>query len=481
MARIRCIAQYTDVNPYHRDVKFIPVILLILSSCIPANDGTFTGRVGPNEARNLAIIRPGIHYKFAPGDTVRIQPDRNGQFRFSTPLQANTRFELLMGGRKVPIILSPGKSLDFDAIDRSFSGWFGDLHNQYLDLMEQDAQLMQRIRAQRSEFVAGNITPTLDFYHFRMRMATEAFGDTPLRSVVHRMSGEYLIKQLEALRYAPESINRDQILQDAVEHGFFTYESFVAQRAGIRDFTDAWIKSFPGRDMTISEADWKRTQAPRLDSLRNLVTRHIDDRRARAHAAMFLLAERLTEAPFPYAEASYFDYIDRYSDFPENIEFLRALYEDLKQVQPPNPAIPFELPDPSGALISLEDVKGTFVLLDFWASWCAPCLAEFPHMKRLHAEYSRKDVQFISISTEEDERIWRDYLAADPHPWIQVYAGGGFLHPLFQAYKGGGIPFYVLLDRNGNIYRYNDFRPSSNLKEILDDALTAEFPTRSMP
>lgn len=463
-------------------MKAIPILLLLLSlsACIPANDGTLTVRVAEGDARPVALVRPGLHYKYAPGDTLWSTPDASSRARFTVTLTGNTRFELLAGAQRLPVVLSPGKSLEFDTRAPEFNGWLGELHNSYLSFAKQDATIRERIRAEHASYQGGHITPTLDLFHFRVRLATELFGDTPFRFLVHRMTGEYLVKQLDAMRFST-AIDRNEVLTDAADHGFFTYESFVAQRAGIRDFTDAWIKSFPGRDTTISEADWKRRQAPRLDSLRSLVTAQVTDRRARAHASMFLVAERLTETDFSYAEASYLDHIDRYSDFPENVAFLTTLYDDLKRVQPGNPGIAFRLPDMSGDLVDSSSLTGRYVLLDFWASWCVPCLIEFPHMKRLYADYSRADVEFISISTEEDRNATLRYLEYDPHPWPQLYAGGGFTHPLFKAYKGGGIPFYVLLDRNGNIVRYNDIRPSSNLRRVLDEVLSKEARVRSNP
>lgn len=455
-------------------MKAIPYLfVLCLAACIPANDGTLVVRVAEGDTRAVALVRPGLHYKYAPGDTLWSTPDASSRARFSATLTGNTRFELLAGAQRLPVVLSPGKSLEFDTRRSEFNGWLGDLHNTYLSFQKQDATIRDRIRAELSTYQGGNITPTLDLFHFRVRLATELFGDTPFRFIVHRMTGEYLVKQLESMRYS-DSVNRDNILADATEQGFFTYESFLAQRAGIRDFADAWIKSYPGRDTTLSEADWKRRNAPHLDSLRSLAMASIPDRRARAHTAMFLVAERLTETDFSYAEPTYLDYIDRYSDYPDQVAFLTTLYDDLKRVQPGNPGIAFTLPDLNGDMRRSEEYLGKFVLLDFWASWCVPCLVEFPHMKRLYAEYSRNDVEFVSISTEEDRDATLRYIAFDPHPWPQLYAGQGFTHPLFKAYKGGGIPFYVLLDRSGNIMRYNDIRPSSNLKRVLDELLQAE-------
>jgi len=171
------------------------------------------------------------------------------------------------------------------------------------------------------------------------------------------------------------------------------------------------------------------------------------------------------------AQPSYEHYLEEFSDYPEYIEFLTYFYNEIKSVSPGQPAVPFTLPDMDGELHSMSDYSGKFVLLDFWAGWCQPCLDEFPHMKDIYQNYSRNELEIVGISNAEDSLVWVQDVNRLELPWVQLYGGNGFEEETFKAYKGGGIPFYILIDPEGNIARYNDIRPSFNFTSVLDSLL----------
>jgi len=120
----------------------------------------------------------------------------------------------------------------------------------------------------------------------------------------------------------------------------------------------------------------------------------------------------------------------------------------------------------------MSDFEGKFVLLDFWASWCVPCLNEFPDMKRIYNNTSRDNFEIVAISIEQDSLVWRQALDKYENPWIQLYGGNSFEQETFQDYKGGGIPFYILINPEGYIERYNDVRATYNLESVLDSLIT---------
>lgn len=189
---------------------------------------------------------------------------------------------------------------------------------------------------------------------------------------------------------------------------------------------------------------------------------------------MHLIAERIGEISPQVAETSYKAFLNEYSDLPEYAEFLQAFYREVDAVSPGNPAVPFTLPDQNGNMVSMEDFLGKYVLLDFWAGWCIPCLDEFPYMRKLYKSYSRDQFEIVAISTEKDSLRWLQTIQRFDNPWPQLYGGNGFQQKTFQAYKGGGIPFYILVGPDGTILRHNDVRPSFNLPNVLDSLINQQ-------
>lgn len=102
---------------------------------------------------------------------------------------------------------------------------------------------------------------------------------------------------------------------------------------------------------------------------------------------------------------------------------------------------------------------------------CQPCLEEFSYMRDIYNSYKREELEIIGISTEVERSVWIQDIERFDNPWVQLYGGNGFNQETFKAYKGGGIPFYILIDPEGNIVRYNDMRPSFNFTEVLDSLL----------
>lgn len=80
----------------------------------------------------------------------------------------------------------------------------------------------------------------------------------------------------------------------------------------------------------------------------------------------------------------------------------------------------FSLPDSLGAKHSIEDFRGSYVLIDFWASWCAPCRKEIPNLEKVFEAYKDKGLKMISISCDKKEKDWMGALKKEAMPWLQV-------------------------------------------------------------
>lgn len=132
-----------------------------------------------------------------------------------------------------------------------------------------------------------------------------------------------------------------------------------------------------------------------------------------------------------------------------------------------------------GGKNSLEDYKGKYVYIDVWATWCGPCIQQIPYLQTLEKEYHNKNIEFISLSTDESQRSggsweaaekkWRDFVKARDMSGVQLWAGQDFSFQ--QAYQINGIPRFILIDPNGNIVDANAPRPSDPALKSMFDSL----------
>jgi len=474
-------------------INFTTLLLFIslIHGCGTGDVTQLKGYIDYTGSSELYIEKQPLHYKYSAKEIIPVEPDNNGNFSATIPGPAGEVVFFTIDDATYPIILKPGQTLEM-RVQRAYypdsvavSGYSQDWNRLYIRYREEEKMIMRSISGEVQEFREGNPNDLLDLYKERIKVAKRFLGDTPLDLFYHKAIGEYLVKRLENIKYRREQPEfnpereRDTVIEQAKEWDFFTYEVLKDQRAGIRDFTNAYANTF-GVEKRIEQKygqelmqyDVKRLGYETLDSARTSVLTHIDQRKALAYAKMHLIAERIGEMSPEAARPSYTAYLKNFDDFPTYTNFLQEFYEDVKSVSPGQPAVPFSLTSQYGKTVRMKDFRGTYVLLDFWASWCIPCLDEFPHMKKLYQEYSRDDFEIVGISIEEDSLKWRQAIQRFNNPWIQLYGGNGFDQETFKAYKGGGIPFYILVDREGKILRYNDARPSFNLPEILDSLIT---------
>lgn len=107
----------------------------------------------------------------------------------------------------------------------------------------------------------------------------------------------------------------------------------------------------------------------------------------------------------------------------QNSYFAQEVKEEiknLKAVAPGQPAPNFTLKTPSGSLFNLSDLKGKYVLVDFWASWCGPCRAAVPELKELYAKYKEKGFEIVGVANDSREKDWLGAIEADQSNWIHV-------------------------------------------------------------
>ena len=132
-----------------------------------------------------------------------------------------------------------------------------------------------------------------------------------------------------------------------------------------------------------------------------------------------------------------------------------------------------------GQPVKFSDVnKGHYILLDFWASWCGPCRAENPNVLKAYNHFKSRNFEVLGVSLDDNGAKWKEAVAKDGIPWMQVSDLKGWKNAAAQQYGIQAIPFNFLVDPNGVIIA-RDLRGTAlekKLAEVLGES-TASQPT----
>ena len=120
----------------------------------------------------------------------------------------------------------------------------------------------------------------------------------------------------------------------------------------------------------------------------------------------------------------------------------------------------------AGGTTSLSDFKGKYVYIDVWATWCGPCKREIPHLKEFEKKYHGKNIEFVSISVDQqkDYDKWKKMVTDLELTGVQLYSNDD--KKFKEAYAIGGIPRFIFINPKGHIVSAQAPRPSEDEKLI---------------
>jgi len=185
---------------------------------------------------------------------------------------------------------------------------------------------------------------------------------------------------------------------------------------------------------------------------------------------------------YPLIDTAYFEVQDKgfesmkkaYTNYFEGKIEMRKLFAKGT----PSPAFS-NYENDNGSKSSLSDFRGKFVYIDVWATWCGPCKAEIPSLKKLESQYKTKNIEFISISVDDASRsgsmekahtAWKNMVKDKQLTGTQLFTGNGWKTDFIQDFKINAIPRFLLIDPKGDIIDADAPRPSSKrLIELLNE------------
>ena len=212
-------------------------------------------------------------------------------------------------------------------------------------------------------------------------------------------------------------------------------------------------KGNPNEYFKLEEAEYKAKLALAKEQLSTLNKKGVD-------SLVLEIADRNNEQFFGFVEASY-----------------ERMHGDMVKFAAGKDSPVFEnYENFKGGKTSLIDLRGKYVYIDIWATWCGPCKREIPSLKKLEEEFHGKNIEFVSISVDNIDGkrgsydSWKKMVADEQLGGIQLFADKDFKSDFIREYGINSIPRFILIDPQGKIVDANAKRPSN---PALKDELKA--------
>ncbi len=153
---------------------------------------------------------------------------------------------------------------------------------------------------------------------------------------------------------------------------------------------------------------------------------------------------------------------------------LTKVYNNYIQFSENKSAPDFAYKNISNTTVTLKELQGSYVYIDVWATWCAPCKAEIPHLQKTAALFKDKKIKFVSISVDRpaDKKKWIEYVKKNNLEGIQLITENAFDSDFIKKFNINSIPRFILISPNGKIVSPNALRPSNpELTAMLNQLL----------
>lgn len=412
-------------------------------------------------------------------ESVKVSLDENNAFAAELPLQQSNFVYVHIPRRTLKLYLSPGADiqLTFDASDMDqlpLLAGTGYVESSFLLTYNKEIEAKYGMMAVLSK--AGEKDPTAYTDHIK-GIYNEAISFMEEDARFEDLDPDFVSLMRANIRYekygrlmdylparahfAPEKADED------------IPESFYAFLENAKQFNDAYTRSRAYVSFLQSYLNYRVRQLEEEEPLDSWAQAQFDiamehfSGKSRELVLAQVVHSALNFGDFKEATAMYEEFMD-ISEDEQLREVVQETYEAAHILAPGKPAPEFTLTDINGEEVSLNDFLGQVVYLDFWASWCGPCMQQVPYAKELKERMAdQEDLVFLYISVDTDESAWRR--TVDQHDIQGVHLNvPGFDHPVPASYNLRGVPTFYLIGRDGHIA---DNRPPRPNNERIDEVL----------
>jgi len=222
----------------------------------------------------------------------------------------------------------------------------------------------------------------------------------------------------------------------------------------IREFElrQKYSEAFVAKDIALTEKLEKENYEI-IEEKQDLIRKHMEI--IGPSLAALPLIERIDkDLHFDYLLSISNEMLQKYPEHSE-VKSLAQVLEKMKPVAIGRQAPQIKLPNTEGEMVSLEDFRGDYLLVDFWAAWCKPCRRENPNIVAAYQKYHDKGFDVLGVSLDRTREQWIKAIVDDGLPWTQVSDLKYFNSKAAADYNVGAIPFSVLLNPEGEIIAKN--------------------------
>ncbi|MFD1293731.1 TlpA family protein disulfide reductase [Lutibacter holmesii] len=447
------------------------LVLLAVFSCqekAPVNYALISGKIANNSFTELKIM----NRDNSVNKSVKI--NENGSFSDTLNFEKGMYF-LRAGKNSAKIYIDAGSDIliDVDANDfkntLTFSGEGVTVSNYLLKKEEKSNE----ITGDRKDFYA------LEEAGFKQKAKEVQSEVTAILEASKDVPAAYKASELKNLNYEYlASINRYERYHThfAKVEGFKVSEGFLDELEDI-DYSNEEDFLFSSSYEELLSSHYRKLGAELAST--NEITEDIGYLKAVNTNSSAVVKNSLLFNAAKYeitytndVEAYYIEFIAGSTNVKNNEEITKS-YNTLKTVAKGNVSPSFEnYENFDGTTTSLSDLKGKYVYVDVWATWCGPCKAEIPSLKKVEAQYHGKNIEFVSISVDalKDHDKWKEMVAEKELKGVQLFADKSWKSDFVEGYLIKGIPRFILIDTEGNIVNANAPRPSSEkLIELFNE------------